>query len=109
MVIAYTLGNTKSYNEAITNNPDTKKIGKSDDYEGGWVWKTKQEAIDFLNSDHFDNVDWGDGKTRNRDNFSVYGLELNSWGNDVSLIPSSDGVHRLLFDSKLFILEDFEK
>lgn len=83
-----------------------QNLAKSDDYEGGWVWKTKQEAIDFLNSDYFDKVDWGDGKTRNRDNFSVYCLEINSWENDVSLTPFLDGVHRLLFDSKLFVLED---
>ena len=106
MVTVFTLGNTKSYNEAIKDNPNIKKLGKTENYEGGWVWKTKQEAVDFLNSDQFDQVDWGDGKTRNRDNFSVCGLEINCWRNDVSLIPFSDGVHRLLVDSKLFVLED---
>lgn len=42
-LVAYTLGSEKAYDEALLN-PPAFKIGKSEDYTGGWVWKTLEEA-----------------------------------------------------------------
>jgi len=105
-MIVYTIGNTKSYNESIKNNPETKKLGRSKNYSGGWVWKLKQDALDFLNSSIFAQIDWGDGKSRNPKDFSVYGIIVDSWEKNVSEFPEEDSVHRLLVDSKLVMLED---
>lgn len=104
--IAYTIGCTKSYNEGFQTDPDMKKIGRSENYEGGCVWRTKEEAQAFIWSDEFLKIDWGDGKPRYPENFSVYGLILSSWEEDVDSIRRDDNkYHLLLNDSKLFKLE----
>ena len=57
---------------------------------------------EFLNSDNFDQIDWGDGKTRNRKNFDVYGVIISSWEENVE----KHELHGyLLHDATLFILQ----
>jgi hypothetical protein len=102
-VIAYTIGHTKSYNQALKEDPnDCFKVGRTFDYQGGWVWKTKEEAQAFIVSEDFLKVDWGDCKPRDPKNFSVYGLVLaNGWDKDVI----EEEHNYLLHDSKFFSLE----
>lgn len=81
---AYTLGHTESYDQALREGP-VKKSGKKDGYEGGWVFKTAEEAEEF------------NKRTQKGKGYSVYGLILpNSWEEDVSENPAEDGIHTLL-------------
>lgn len=98
---AFTLGHTKSYNQAILEN--AKKLGKTENYEGGWIWKTAEQARVFLNSPAFLEVDWGDGKRRDPASFSVYGLIVD-WDNDV-VFNEPSGVYLLLTDSLIIPIE----
>ncbi len=104
MILVFTLGSTKSYNEAIINNPNTRKIGKYDDYDGGWVWQNRKATEEFLNSVAFRHVDWGDGKPRNPENFSVYGVLINDWSAD-TYQSQKDQQHHLLVDAQLIMLK----
>lgn len=103
MIEVYTIGNTSSYDKSIAEDSDNCfKLGKSENYEGGWIWKNPDEAINFINSKEFLNVNWGDGKPRNPERFSVYCVIIKSW-NDVSM-PDKDGIYHLLIDSKFYKL-----
>lgn len=99
--IAYTLGHTKSYDQVLIDDPENcRKIGKTADYEGGWVWQTVADARKFLWSEDFLRVDWGDDIPRPPEKFSVYKILLpNGWELDTTTIPGRDGVHHLLVDS----------
>ena len=92
MAPAFTLGNKSSYDRDLAANQDNTKLGARPDdvppYEGGWVWRTAEDAQAFiplarliLNCEP-----------------AVYTLELPAdWETDVSLTPHpEDGVHRLL-------------
>ncbi len=101
---AFTVGHTKSYDQSLLEEPGTKKVGKRDDYEGGWVWKTAGEARAFLAySRSTGGLHLGDDDWRNPDDFSVYLLQLpTGWATDVSSEPDPiDKVHRLLTDSPI--------
>ncbi len=102
-MIAYTIGSTQNYNLAIQQDPNVTKIGRTLDYKGGWVWRTKEEASSFIQSVDFNKVDWEDGLPRDPKNFSVYGLKLSSWEEDV-YFSDEDKQNYLLHDAKLFIL-----
>jgi hypothetical protein len=97
---AFTVGYAKVYDEGLEHpaptNPNTK-LGRRDDYEGGWIWRTPQEAATFLKSSAFAHAFPG----RDPNEFAVYRLELpTGWDADVSVEPhTSDGVHRLLHDA----------
>lgn len=99
---AFTVGDTKSYEEAL-GQPDAKKLGRRPEfdppYEGGWVFRTEEEARVFLDSGRISEV--SDLAPSQR--FSVYGLMLpHGWAEDVSPSPHpSDGVYRLLNDAPL--------
>lgn len=102
-IIAFTIGNTKSYDKALLTDPDNcRKVGKCDDYEGGYIWKTEKEALDFIWSEEFLKIDWGDNLTRPPEKFSVYKVELANGWDDVSPIPGKDGVLCLLTDSRFY-------
>lgn len=103
MIIAFTIGHTRSYDQGLLENPQLTKLGKTEDYNGGWVWKNVEEAWSFIWSQDFLKVDWGDGKPRNPENFSVFGLMFSSWEEDTYLI--NDQIH-LLHDAQLFRLEE---
>lgn len=87
-MVAYTIGSTKSYDQALSEEPRVQKLGAYEDYEGGWVWKTTTEAHTFIVN------------TTLPFNASVYELQLpTSWEVDVSPTCADDGVHRLLHDA----------
>lgn len=44
---AYTIGHTKNYDRALAEG-ENSKLGQTIDYEGGWIWRTAEEAITFL-------------------------------------------------------------
>lgn len=101
MIVAFTIGHTKSYNEALNNDPEhAYKLGATKDYEGGWIWKTAEEAQNFIQSDAFHKIDWGDGRSRNPVNFSVYKVLLVNGWKDVSSIPRENKIFNLLVDSR---------
>lgn len=101
MIIAHTIGHTTSYEQCLKSSPDRAyKMGQHEDYEGGWIWKTAEEAEIFINSPAFLKVNWGDGKSRDPKDFSVFKVELVNGWDDVSAIPGEDGVYNLLVDSK---------
>jgi len=51
---AYTIGHTKSYLQGLEEMREKfKKLGKIKKYPGGWVFKTKVEAKEFLKSKNF--------------------------------------------------------
>jgi hypothetical protein len=104
--VAYTIGRTTSYEQAIREPGGTKKLGRRPDddppYEGGWVWSTIQQANDFrtgLMETLFPN--WKSQE------FSVYELDLpNGWEVDVSPDPiapgdTACGAHFLLNDAQI--------
>ncbi len=81
--IAYTVGNASSYDMALKINPPVYKLGKTEDYGGGICWQTAEEAVEFLESDFFKTIDWGNGLTLDPKIFAVYLLELpNGWDED---------------------------
>ena len=105
-MIVYTVGHTSSYNKGLCEEPILTKVGKTDDYEGGWIWKTPEDAENFLNSDLWNTIDWGDNKPRDAKKFSVYCVELpNSWEEDIYL--SDYGIYLLLHDAR--IIRKFER
>ena len=95
---AFTVGNRTAYDECLAGNPLARKLGAFEcrGYEGGWVWKTEDDARQFARvADTW--LPWTPG---------VYGLYLpTGWETDVSPEPHpSDGVHRLLHTSLLVSL-----
>ncbi len=105
---AYTIGHTRSYDEALEKDPDNAfKLGKTEDYQGGCVFKTLKEALEFLESSHFHDINWGDGKPRDPKNFSVYGLHLVNGYEDISEFDPVAKHHYLLIDSKFSKLPDY--
>jgi hypothetical protein len=97
MSIAYTIGRKSCYDRDIEENPGPHyKVGCRDDYEGGWVFPTREAAQGFIETTQV--WPWVP---------KVYGLKLQGdWDSDVSPEPHpEDGVHRLLVDAELFQLE----
>lgn len=74
-MLVFTIGNTKNYTKALNENPPESciKIGRTEDYQGGWVWLTKEEAQNFIDSEDFPKIDWGDGKLRCPKDFQPFG------------------------------------
>ncbi len=92
MKTAYTIGRTMSYDQALNEGP-VYKTGARDDYFGGWVWKTVQEAEDFLKTTHLPFM---------TDLFSIYELKLpHCWKENVSTNPDIYGVHNLLNNAEI--------
>lgn len=78
-----------------------QKSGKEPGYDGGWVWRTEEEARAFLAPT--EGLVSFDGKPPVL--CDVYGLVLSTgWETDVSSGPGPDGVHRLLTTSPLVLL-----
>jgi hypothetical protein len=96
--IAYTIGRTSSYDEALATEPKVTKTGRRDDYSGGWVWKTQQEAEAFRHTPEFRAA----FPQARPDEFSCYVLELpEPWERAVSQVPGADGVHNILVDARI--------
>jgi hypothetical protein len=95
---AYTIGRTSGYDRALVENSETLKIGRQPDYQGGWVWQTREEAEAFLSQGKIEIS----GVPQDHSTFSVYGLVLpTSWDTDVSKELDECGVHMLLNDAKV--------
>ena len=91
---AYTVGNPSSYDRDLIHGHTTKlgqRLSEDPPYGGGWVWRTYQEALTFLQH------------TPPAFPAAVYALELpNGWEVDVSPEPHpEDGVHRLKNDATI--------
>lgn len=94
LTLAFTLGRTSSYDAALLEKEPAKKIGKREDYPGGWVWKASSEAEIVRQNLRAYDPDWDPS------DFSIYDLELPyGWLQDVSTDPGPDGVHHLLVDA----------
>lgn len=77
---AYTIGSIKTYDEVLATNTEVKKTGRTSDYGGGWVWKTKEDAEQFIATGNI----VIDGTKRDKSKFAVYELELSgNWETDV--------------------------
>jgi hypothetical protein len=78
----YTIGRTAAYEQNFRELPVVEKLGRTPDYQGGSVWKTREDAQKECPSD-----------------YSVYGVEAD-WEQDTE--PSKEGSwHDLLKTSKL--------
>lgn len=98
---AYTVGNKASYEEGLAAGK-LMKAGATDEHEGGWVWRTREEAVSFLDSWNWE-ISF-DGRPPVR--MEVYGILLpNGWDQDVASHPTEDGIHRLLVDAEIVKLE----
>lgn len=99
MSFAYTLGLTKSYDTDLASSEGCIKMGRRlspRKYSGGWLFQTAEEAEDFrLHRMESVCPDW------NAANFSVYEVEITSWEADAWGPHPTDGVHRLLNDSRV--------
>jgi hypothetical protein len=90
-MIAYTIGNTVSYDQALNTDPDSRKIGKNENYQGGIVFKTAKDALDYLWSEDFLKIDWGDNIPRPPEIFSIYKILLhNNWDLDTYSINNKN-------------------
>ena len=89
----FTLGLTEGYKARLkeaTKDKPLKKMGRREDYPGGSVWKTYQDASIYLSS-----------------GFSVFGV-LANW--ETETIPSSEGNwNDLLVDAEIIDLEDLNE
>lgn len=93
MNVAFTIGNRVSYDRDLAQRV-VHKIGKRDDYDGGWVWRTREEAEEFIR------------RVPQPFDAKVYALLLpRGWKEDVSAEPAADGVHRLLQNARIVQLE----
>jgi len=104
MIVVYTVGHTDSYDQLLLEKDNVNKMGKTETYPGGWVWKSSEDAAAFLKSPYWDAIDWGDGKSRDPSTFSVYCLQLpNNWEEDtyVSEEATKAGANLLLIDVKI--------
>lgn len=54
----YTIGHTESYERYFAEQKQPVKVGRTDDYPGGCVWRTRHEAEEYC-----------------PDGYSVYGVE----------------------------------
>ena len=85
-MMIFTIGHTESYLLYFERLHTPKKKGRCDNYSGGSVWKTKEEAQKHVGTD-----------------FSVFGV-LADW--DTQTEQSLDGDwHDLLIDADLVLLD----
>jgi len=84
----YTIGNTESYMRLFATHDRPRKTGRNDDYPGGSVWQTREEAQAHADS---------------RPGYSVFGV-LADW--DFNTEPSAMGDwNDLLVNAELVVLE----
>lgn len=101
--VAYTIGNKHSYDASLATEVGpafTKKIGKRGDYEGGWCWRTYNEAKSY--KDSHSSVDLGEDGMMPMEACDIYRLRLpNGWNEDTF---DSGEFHRLKNDARIFAL-----
>lgn len=82
--LAYTIGNRNSYDRALEeahrDGGVIHKLGRSQDYDGGWVFCSMEDARAKLDDPDGLRTDFGHGMTE----AGIYELRLpRSWGEDV--------------------------
>lgn len=87
-MIAYTIGNTLSYDKALSEHSCVEKLS------GGWVWITVDEAQRFLDKNQI----FINGIKKDNSIFSIYELNLNCWNIDVSINKDDYGIYTLIND-----------
>jgi len=85
--VLYTVGHKDTY-DPFLGRDDFMKVGKRDDYGGGVVFLTFEEAQDFLDD-------------RNGDDYRVYGLVT-----DIENTYEKDGRRYLIEDAKIVEVDD---
>lgn len=86
---AYTLGDEEWYDSYLREDPNPRKRGPCEGYEGGSVWETEQDAREHLQS------------SKDLDRFAVYELELpGDWETCVTPDPIN-GSYRILQDTTI--------
>ncbi len=96
---AYTIGHKASYDRDLKDRI-AHKVGRTEDYPGGWIWETREEAEAFLNKTNRMR-DFGQGPRE----CDVYGLILpGTWEECSSPEVDAEGVHLLLVDAELRLL-----
>ena len=97
MTMTFTIGYSYSYEKgferAEKNGIPLMKVGTREDYDGGCVWKTEEEARKYLKEN------WP-----RLDGYNVYGV-LADWERDTAKLEG-EPFSRLLVDSELVKLED---
>lgn len=85
MTIAYTIGAIRSYDQAVAEG-QVHKLGRSPEYEGGWVWPSLESALSMV--------------TRTDLGFvaGVYEIELPGEWERLTFL-GRDGVHHITEDS----------
>lgn len=91
-MIVYTLGNEKVYDEALKRNPNLKKLGKSDTYEGGIIFLNIEEANKFIEGECHEDAEFWNFKA------AIYEVEIES-KKDIVLYNSKYNSFVLLKDS----------
>lgn len=97
--VGYTIGNKEKYDQWLIEcerRKDTMmKMGRTEDYPGGTVWRTIDEAYAYL-EENAERLEYTP---------EIYGISLiYGWENDVSSEPNEDGFHYLLVDRPIFRL-----
>ncbi len=67
----FTIGHTESYKQYLSKQEKCMKLGRTENYRGGSVWQTKEEAEKFCPVD-----------------YSVYGLKAD-WNKDTEPNPNN--------------------
>ena len=105
MKLAYTMGNKKSYDRALAEEPSVSKLGrytKDDDYyPGGCCWSTYKEALAYIEKN----------KSEIPYEPDIYGILLpNGWKDDVSNDSYiKKGYNSLLTDYKIIHVSGEDK
>ena len=86
MKMIYTIGHTKSYLQYFKEQGQPKKLGRNKDYIGGSVFKTKEEAKNYLD-------------IHNLIDYSVFGVAAD-WEKD-TIEHENELFHDLLVTSNL--------
>lgn len=96
----YTFGRTSAYEKHIRETEEPMKIGKTADYKGGAVWRTREEAQAFVDSMPNEFCpDW------HAKDFSVYGV-LADWVTGTYVGEERAPWYSLKEDAPLVKLED---
>ena len=97
---AYTIGNSVAYDAHLAKGEPVHKLGRCEGYDGGWVWRTREEAQAFIDAPDSVLYSYPDFQGMK---FKVYGLKLTgTWETDVTPEVGSDGIHHLIVDAELF-------
>lgn len=84
----YTIGHTESYEKYLNEQgEDCKKSGPTPGYRGGSVWKTREDAQEYLD-------EYG------MEDYSVYGV-LADWDTETRYDDSGESWNDLLVDARI--------